>query len=628
MEGRPSIALQLSQMLPQRRAGGLAFLSAGKSMTINARFKSGRVARDQLSEAVSAARGAFVAVGLFSLIINLSMLIVPVYMMQVYDRVMNSGSQDTLLMLTLLAAILLISSAVVELARSRLFVRIGGGLNAKMASPLFREALSLRLNDAFSSSSQPLRDLDAVRTFLTGPGIIALFDAPWAPIYIAFIFLLHPILGGVAFAGGVIIVGFAALGEFAVREPSKVSAAGARMANATLDALGRNAEAIHAMGMLPGLERRWRERHNDGVAWQAIASDRIALIQAAAKAFRIALQIAMLGIGAWLALQQMMSPGAIAAASIIMGRALAPIEMAIGHWRSLALARAARTRLHDLLRNAGAEGLTRVKLPAPSGRLAMRSVSKRLEGRELPVLQNISFDLAPGEALGLVGPSGSGKSTLARLLVGISTPCLGDVRLDGAMLSDWPREDVGPHIGYLPQDVELMDGSVAENIARFDDILSDKVVAAAELAGAHEMILSLPNGYETEIGEGGRTLSGGQRQRIGLARAVYRDARFIVLDEPNANLDAMGELALRRALMILKEENKTVVMITHKASLLTEMDKILVLRDGRMEFFGPREEIAALISVPGAQREEHGRLPRTASTKHPEKFNGAFAQTA
>ncbi len=379
------------------------------------------------------------------------------------------------------------------------------------------------------------------------------------------------------------------------------------------------------MGMLDGLERRWQQQHRAGVAWQAVASDRIAFVQAAAKAFRIVLQIAMLCAGAWLALEQMMSPGAIVAASIIMGRALAPVELAIGQWRSLSNAREAYKRLQAMLNSVNWPNGARVRLPAPAGRLLVHGVGKRLENTNSVVLQNISFELVPGELLGLIGPSGAGKSTLARLLVGIARPTLGEIRLDGALLADWPRQEAGRYTGYLPQDVELLDGTVAENIARFGEILSDKVIEAARIAGAHEMILGLPQGYETEIGDGGRTLSGGQRQRIGLARAVYNDARLIVLDEPNANLDAFGELALRRALAILKEQKRTVVIITHKASLLTAADKLLVLQDGRVEFFGPREEVAARLGLPASSIPGQGQISHKPASNAEEKINGEAA---
>lgn len=551
--------------------------------------------KDRLSSVLRSFRGAFVAVGLFSLFGNLAMLIAPLYMLQIYDRVLTSGSRDTLVMLTLLAVGLLAINGVVEVARSRLLVRIGANLNAALSPAAFASSFKARLNGGDHSASEPLRNLETVRTFLTGTGIISLFDAPWSPIYLAVIFLMSPVLGWVAVGGAVVIIALAIASEIAVRSALREAGTGSRNSTDFTELVGRNADVVYAMGMLGSLTERWSRFHDYGVAWQAVASDRIAIIQAIAKFVRMGLQIAILGVGAWLVLDHSLTAGVMVAASIIMGRALAPVEMMIGQWRSMVAARQASQRLRASLRLIDDEDRTRTQLPPPGGRLTVSEVGVRFRGAATPVLSGITCDLQPGEMLGITGPSGAGKSTFARLLVGLQEASFGSVRLDGADLASWPREEVGKYIGYLPQDVELLSGTVATNIARFGEHDSAGIVAAAKLAGAHEMILNLPEGYETRIGDGGRMLSGGQRQRIALARAVFGDARLIVLDEPNANLDAEGEGALRESLMRLKQQERTTVVISHRPSLLNAVDKILVLTDGRMRMYGGREQVFAEI---------------------------------
>ena len=553
-----------------------------------------------LKQALGSVRWAFVIVGLFSLFINLMMLVAPIYMLQVYDRVLSSQSRDTLLALTALAIVLIVLSGLVEIARSRLLVRIGANLDRQLRDHMFLSAFAPNSRGRSRTASQPLRDLENLRTFLTGAGMIAFFDAPWAPIYLAVLFMFHPVLGSVALVGAIIILGLALASEYAVRQPLDHAGRWSRDSTGFVDAVGRNTEAARVMGMLPNLKGRWSGKHDTAVASQAIASDRIGTIQALAKSVRMGLQIAILGFGAWLVLDQTITAGVMVAASIIMGRALAPIEASIAHWRGFVSARQSQKRIEDLLALMPS-AQEKVHLPPPDGRLSVNQVGLRIPGNDELVLHGVSFDLDPGEVLGLIGPSGAGKSSLARLIVGAMQPTIGSVRLDGADISEWPDEQVGQYIGYLPQDVELLGGTVAQNISRFGELDSEGVVDAAKAAGAHDLILSLPFGYETAIGDDGGRLSGGQRQRIGLARAVYGSSRLIVLDEPNSNLDNVGENALRDAVAALKKEQRTVVLITHKPSLLAEADKILFLREGRVDAFGSRDDVLASMRRPVTQ---------------------------
>jgi PrtD family type I secretion system ABC transporter len=560
-----------------------------------------RPTRNRLSGALRSASGAFVIAGLFSLFINLSMLIAPLYMMQVYDRVLASRSIETLIMLTVLAAGLLLVAMLVEIARSRVLVRVGARLDTALSSGLFSDTVGLRPRGEDSAASQPLRDLEALRTFLTGAGVLALFDAPWTPIFLAILFLFHPLLGAIALGGGVIIFAIAYLSERIVRAPLAQAGVSTRWSNQLVDAFARESDVVRVMGMVDKLRDHWRTHHESGLAWQALASDRLAALQAIAKTVRVFLQIAVLGVGAYLSIIGELSPGVMVAASIIMGRALAPVEAALGQWRGFLNARSAYGRLKASLKTDAASS-QRTALPAPLGALEVDAVYFRMAGRQAPLLAGVSFELEAGESLGLIGPSGAGKSTLARLLVGAYGPASGFVRVDGAAIADWPKEGVGAHLGYLPQDVELFTGTVAQNICRFGEPDSAKIVEAAKRSGAHDMIVRLPGGYETEVGNGGRLLSGGQRQRIGLARAIYGEVRLVVLDEPNANLDADGENAVRQMLLSLKEAKRTAIVIAHKPSLMATVDKVLVLQDGKVELFGPRDKVmAALARAAGAQ---------------------------
>lgn len=557
------------------------------------------IGRTTLNEALGRARRLFTVVGLFSCFINLLMLVGPLYMLQVYDRVLASRSEDTLLALTALAVGLIALSAFLELVRSRILVRLGArfdtDLNARVFSALFAQQLQGRT----ANGGQNLRDMNSLRGFLTGPGLAAFFDSPWTPAFIVVIFLFHPLLGSIALIGAVCLFLLAIVSEFATRKPLQHSAERMLAAHEFASSALRNVEAIRAMGMLNPVRDRWQALHSDGLSLQGGATDRAGSLTAVVKFIRPCLQIAMLGFGAYLVIQEAITPGVMIAASIIMGRALAPVETAINNWRHFIAARGAYHRLQTLL-HANPELAPALSLPNPEGKLQVETVTALPPQGNKPVLQGVSFELMPGQMLGIVGPSAAGKSALARLLVGVWPPAAGDVRIDGARLAGWPAEEIGHHIGYLPQDVELLSGTVAENIARMQAPDSEKVIAAARLCDAHEMILRLPDAYDTEIGEAGCVLSGGQRQRIALARALYGDPCLVVLDEPNANLDSDGEAALHETLKRLKDMGRTVVIVSHRPAVLTAVDFVLVLRAGQLESFGPRDDVLRRL-IPGVR---------------------------
>ncbi|MCK6375247.1 MAG: type I secretion system permease/ATPase [Zoogloea sp.] len=541
-----------------------------------------------MGQALECALGALKRVAFFSFFINVLTLTSSIYMMQVYDRVLASRSGPTLLYLTLFAGACLATLAALEVVRSRLLVRLGARFDAQLSGLVFMRTLT------GGRTGQGLRDLDQLRGFLTGQHILSLLDAPWMPIYIGLVYLLHPWLGHVALAGGVLLFLLALWNERDTREP--LGEAGKQMAAGTqfAEISARNAEAIRAMGMLPGLTALWRKRHDLGIGLQGVASDRAANVAAVAKALRFFLQIAILGVGAWLVIQQECTGGVMIASSIIMGRGLAPVEAAIGGWRGFLQARESYGRLLKGFGNDAADTQT-MALPKPEGKLVFETVSGGPPDLRKFTVSNLSFTLEAGHVLGITGPSAAGKSTLARLAVGVWRPGAGVVRLDGVNVADWNREDVGPHIGYLPQDIELFPGTVAENIARFGAVDPDKVVDAAQLAGAHQVILELPQGYDTPIGPAGVNLSGGQRQRIGLARAFYGRPPMIVLDEPTSNLDAEGEAAVRQAMEALRGQS-TVMVIAHRPAVLGGTDQLMVVLKGQIVNYGPTSEVMPLIT--------------------------------
>lgn len=555
--------------------------------------------RKELERILLSFRHAFFTVGVFSFFINLILLVPAIYMLQIYDRVLMSRNETTLWVITAIALGFYVLMGVLEAARSMVLVRVSNKLDMALNHRVFTAAFEHRLKLGRGNPGQALADLTNVRQFLTGNGLFAFFDAPWAPIFIVVIAFLHPLLGALSLLGAIILFFLAWLTEVATRKPlaqANVHAtASQQFANNNL----RNAEVIEAMGMLDNLVGRWFERQKKMLAMQALASERAGRISALTKLVRLTLQSLILGVGAWLAIDGTITPGAMIAASILMGRALAPVELAIATWKQLIGARAAYHRLDQLLsdfppRQPG------MSLPPPEGRVSVEHLVASAPGSQVPILKGVSFAIQPGEVMGIIGPSASGKSTLARLLVGVWPAMSGKVRLDGADVYTWNKAELGRYIGYLPQDIELFDGTIAENIARFGEIDAEKVVEAARRAGVHEMILRFPKGYDTPIGEAGSVLSGGQRQRIALARALYGDPVLIVLDEPNSNLDDNGEAALVQAVLQLKQAGRTVIVITHRTSILAAVDKLLLLVDGSVQLFGPRNEVLAAL----AQRQQ------------------------
>ncbi len=549
-----------------------------------------------LACAMAACRRQFVAVGVFSGVVNMLQLTVSIYMMQVFDRVLATRNLNTLVYLTLIAIAALGLLAVLEAVRTRVMQRIGGWIEAKVAPEGFARAVESQLRGR-PYRMEALRDLGTCRAYLGSPASLSLFDVPWVPVFLLVIFILHPVLGVVALGGAFILLALTLLNELAtsklLREANSAGLASQRRA----ESIVRNAEVIDSMGMLPAVLARWQASVVRTSEPMNRALDRGAPLLALTKFARLAVQVAILGVGAWLVLEQQLTSGASIAASIIMGRALAPVEQMIGGWRQLVQARQSWKRLQAFLvmprlRPPG------IALPPPRGQLAVERVAFGFPGTHVPVVKGVSFALEPGESLAVIGPSAAGKTTLIRLLTGTLQPASGAVRLDGADVYAWQREDFGQYVGYLPQDVELFDGTVMDNIARMAQAPAEAVFDAARLAGCHDMILRLPKGYETEIGEGGQHLSGGQRQQIGLARAMFGSPRLVVLDEPNSNLDGDAESALLRALHELRRRGTTVVLVSHRPVLVQGVEKVLLLRDGAVETFGPRAEVMKRLMKP------------------------------
>lgn len=555
--------------------------------------------------ALSSCRGAFAAVGVFSGCINLLMLSGSFYMLQLYDRVLTSRSVPTLIGLSMLLLSAYALQGILDAIRVRMLARIGARFDEQVSPSTFAAAQRLPLLGCRPEQAlQPIRDLDQVRGFLASLGPTALFDMPWMPLFFAGCFLLHPWLGWLAIAGGVVILSLTFLAERKSREAAAAQLGSGMGRQVVAESSRRNAEALAAMGMGPAFERRWLEANRRHIRDWLAGADAIGGIGAFAKVFRMVLQSAVLGLGAYLAIHGEISGGAMIAASILTSRALAPIEIAVAHWKGFVSARQGLKRLKQVLDSTAFAEREHTALPRPRRGLSAEGLLVAAPGQQVPILQGVSLQLEAGQGLGIIGPSASGKSTLVRALVGVWRPLKGTVRLDGAALEHWDPSELGQHVGYLPQDIELFDGSVAENIARFQVDASDEaIVAAARAAGAHELILKLEKGYDTRIGESGSVLSGGQRQRVGLARALFGVPFLVVLDEPNSNLDHDGDEALTVAVRGIRARGGIVIVVTHRPTAIAGVDHIAMMAEGRVQAFGPKEDILQQVL-------KQGGLPR------------------
>ena len=548
--------------------------------------------RSELATALSACRDAIIATALMSGMSNILMLTGAIFMLEIYDRVLPSRSVPTLVGLVILAGGLFTAQALIDMIRGRILVRIGGALDEALSGRVYETIVQLPLKiGGRTDGMQPIRDLDTVRSFLSGLGPIALFDLPWLPIYLVVCFAFHPLIGLAALVGAIILGVLTYLTEVLTREPTRAATGFATTRNILAETSRRNAEAITAMGMTGRIAALWGDAHQKYLLSQRRASDVAGGFSAASKSLRMMLQSAVLAVGAWLVIHQEATAGIIIAGSILSARALAPVDLAIGNWKGFVAARQSWQRLTKLLGMVPAQAAV-LALQPPRKSVALEGVAGIPPGSNRVVVQDISFSLQSGNALGIIGPSGSGKSSLARMLVGVWQPARGRIRLDGAAFDQWSSEALGRHIGYLPQDVELFAGTVAQNIARFaPQPDSEAVIAAANAANVHDLIVGLPDGYNAQIGEGGHALSAGQAQRIALARALYGDPFLIVLDEPNSNLDAEGDDALSRAIMGVRARGGICIVIAHRPSAIASVDMLLMMHQGRGLAFGPKEEI-------------------------------------
>ncbi|MBA2483787.1 MAG: type I secretion system permease/ATPase [Nitrosomonas sp.] len=562
-----------------------------------------KIPQNEVAQALASFKKAFRTVGVFSAVINMLMLMPAIYMLQLYDSVLTSRNEMTLLMLTLIMLGAYIFMGGLEYVRSFVLIRVGAQLDMKLNKRVYTAAFEQSLKQGGGNAGQALKDLTSVRQFLTGNALFAFFDAPWFPIYLFVIFMFHTWLGVFALCGTAVLIALAYINEKISRKPLE-EANSMAIASTTLATNNlRNAEVIEAMGMLPNLQTRWYKLHSQFLNLQADASEKAGVVTAISKTTSIALQSMMLGLGALLVLDNSISPGMMIAGSILLGRAIAPVQLLISVWKQFGSTRSAYERLIKLLEMNPARE-PGMALPKPKGIISVENVTAAPPGSSVPVIKGLNFSLAAGEIVGVIGPSGSGKSTLARLLVGVWPSASGKVRLDGADVYLWSKDELGSFIGYLPQDIELFGGSVSENIARFGDIDSEKVILAARRAGVHEMILNMPQGYDTQLGDGGAGLSGGQKQRIGLARALYDDPSLLVLDEPNSNLDEAGEQALLSAIIDLRKRGKTIVLITHRTSIIGATNKLLLLQEGIAKMFGPSDQVLAALTKQQQQMQQ------------------------
>jgi ATP-binding cassette, subfamily C, type I secretion system permease/ATPase len=542
-----------------------------------------------LDQVVFTSRKAFGFVGLFSFFVNMLMLTVPLYMLQLFDRVLASRSYDTLLYLTLIAIVGLGVLALLDMARSRIMIRVSSWLDYVL-SPVAIAKSADEILQGRTYGPQSLRDINSIRQFLGGTGVFALFDSPWVPVFLLVIFLLHPMLGVFALFGAIALFALALTNEIMTREPLSEANTKSIETLKQTDLAMRNAEVIQAMGMMPSIIERWYKKNAEVLSAQLEANNRASIILSSSKFLRLALQLLMLGLGAFFVVKGQLTPGAMIAASILLTRALAPVEQAIGAWKQLVAARQAYHRLEQHFQMESQRGAG-IQLPTPKGLVTVEGMSFVPPGQRHPILYNINYQFKPASMVAIIGPAAAGKSSMARLIVGAWKATTGSIRLDGADVYTWDRTDFGKHVGYLPQDVELFTGTVKENIARLGEPDDEAVIAAAQMAGVHELILRLPEGYDTMVDSSAYQLSGGQRQRIALARALYKQPKLLVLDEPNSNLDSQGEDALTAALVKMRELGSTIIVIAHRPHIVKHVDEIIVLNAGKIQFAGPRDQI-------------------------------------
>lgn len=553
------------------------------------------IPQNEITEALLKFKKTFRSIGAFTACINILMLVPSIYMMQVYDRVLASRNDFTLLMLSVMALGLYALISGLEQIRSMVVIRIGAKMDGFLNQRVYTAAFEQNLKRSGINAGQALNDLTTIRQFVTGNGMFAFFDAPWFPVYLLVIFFFNFWLGVFALVSTILLVSLAWINELVSKKPLSEANTIAVQSSAVATNNLRNAEVIEAMGMLPNMRSRWYAMHEKFLALQAEASQKAATVTAITKFVQISTQSLILGVAAYLVIKGEVTAGMMIAASILLGRAISPVQQIIGVWKQWSGVVSAYKRLDELLvsnptRTAGME------LPKPKGQLSVEAITAAPPGSQVAILKNVSFALNVGDIMGLIGPSGSGKSTLARLLVGVWPSAMGKVRLDGADIYQWNKDELGPNIGYLPQDIELFAGTIGQNIARFGDVDPQKVIEAAQTAGVHDMILHLSQGYDTLIGDGGAGLSGGQKQRIGLARALYDNPAFLVLDEPNSNLDDVGEVALTQAILKLKQAGKTVILISHRPNIIRVTNKLLMLRDGVVTAFGPTEDVLKALA--------------------------------
>ena len=568
----------------------------------------------ELKKSLLSAKKSFIMVGLFSMFINILMLVPPLYMLQLYDRVLGSRSQDTLIMLTLIVVVLFITMGLLEVVRSRVLVRVGNKLDSMLSQRIFDSLFELERKAPGRSSSMPLNDLTQVRQFMTGNGLFAFFDAPWMPIYIIVLFIFHPAFGFFAIFAAIVLVGITIANEYSTKDKLAEANNLSRASTIYVDSNIRNAEVVNAMGMRNNISKVWADKYYGFLNAQNIASDSAGVWSNLSKSLRVMFQSLILGLGAYLAINMEVTPGMMIAASIIMGRALAPLDLIIGSWKGFSSARSSYERIEGLL-NDFPKDKEYMQLPAPKGEITLENVVVIPPSGTVPSLKGISMRIEKGDVVGIIGPSAAGKSSLARVMLGLWPLTNGVARIDKADISQWNREDLGKYVGYLPQDIELFEGTVSQNIARFGEVEPEKVVEAATKAGVHEMILKLPEGYDTKIGPGGASLSGGQRQRIGLARALYNNPVFIVLDEPNSNLDDVGEAALVEAIKTLRAGGTTVVIITHRTNVLQATNKLALINNGVLELYGNTNDV--LNAIAQKQQAAAGQAQAQAQAQRP-----------